>query len=243
MNNLSKLQTIVISLTRSSQRREKVQAEMTKTNLIWSFLDAVDGSKLNKSIPEYKSKKVIRLLGFELMPNEIGCFLSHKKAWQRCLIANQPTLIFEDDFILPQNFEEILQHLFSDFSEWKIMRLQGLAETPYTVLKTIGTSSIVKNLADPVGATAYIVKPEAAKILIQHAMDIYEPVDHFLEHKSKHGLEVLAVNPYPVEITRVPSTISDFRDERRPIKGIKKKIRSLNRTLDRIFSKDPWFPK
>jgi glycosyl transferase family 25 len=237
------LQTVVISLLRSLQRREKAQAELSKTNLNWSFLDAVDGSQLQSFPPEYHSHKVKRLLGFDLTKNEIGCFLSHKKAWQTCVKNNQPTLIFEDDFILLPHFEKTLQLLFTEFQDWQMIRLQALAKTQHDIVKVIGDISIVKNHADPLGATAYIIKPEAAKILIEHAKDIYEPLDHFLEHEKKHGVELLAVKPYPVDISKAQSTISDRPEDRRPIKGLSKKIRSFNRMLDRAFSRDAWFPK
>jgi glycosyl transferase family 25 len=239
---LINIQTIVISLLRSPQRREKAQSELSKTNLSWSFLDAVDGSQLQSPPPEYQSRKVKRLLGFDMTPNEIGCFLSHKKAWQACLKNNQPTLIFEDDFILLPHFEKTLQLLLTEFHDWQLIRLQALAKTQHDIIKTIGDVSIVKNHEDPLGATAYIIKPEAAKILIEHSKDIYEPLDHFLEHRKKHGVELLAVKPYPVDISKAPSTISD-RSDRKSLKGLRKIIRSLSRVLDRIFSKDPWFPK
>jgi glycosyl transferase, family 25 len=240
---LLNLQTVVISLLRSPQRREKARSELSKTVLNWSFLDAVDGSQLQSFPPEYQPRKVKRLLGFEMTPNEIGCFLSHKKAWQTCLKNNQPALIFEDDFVLLPHFEKTLQLLLTEFHDWQLIRLQALAKTPHDIVKTIGGISIVKNHEDPLGSTAYIIKPEAAKILIEHAKDIYEPLDHFLEHRKKHGVEILAVKPYPVDISKAQSTISDRTEDRKPIKGLRKKIRSINRVLDRIFTKDPWFPK
>ena len=243
MQKLLNLQTIVISLLRSPQRREKAQSELSKTNLNWSFLDAVDGSQLQILPPEYQSRKVKRLLGFEMTPNEIGCFLSHKKAWQACVTNNQPTLIFEDDFVLLPHFEKTLQLLLTEFDDWQLIRLQALATTQHDVVKTVGDISIVKNHEDPLGATAYIIKPEAARILVEQARDIYEPLDHFLEHEKKHGLEMLAVKPYPVDISKAKSTISDRPEDRKPIKGLRKRARSLNRMLDRIFAKDPWFPK
>ena len=243
MHNFQDLQTVVISLLRSTQRREKVRSELSKTNLAWSFIDAVDGSQFQSVPPEYNPKKVNRLLGFELTPNEIGCFLSHKKAWQTCLESNRPTLIFEDDFVLLPHFENTLQQLLETFHDWRLVRLQGLAESRCEIVETVGDISIVKNKSDPVGATAYIIKPEAAKILIEHSKDIYEPLDHFLEHESKHGVEMLAAKPYPVDISKAKSTISDRPDVRKPIKGLRKKIRSVNRVLDRIISKNPWFPK
>ena len=234
---------IVISLVRSPERREKARSELSKTSLNWSFLDAVDGSQLQCPPPEYEPRKVKRLLGFEMTPNEIGCFLSHKKAWQECIKTDRPTLIFEDDFILLPHFERTLQLLLTEFQDWHLIRLQALARTQHDIVKTIGDISIVKNHEDPLGATAYIIKPEAARILVEHAKEIYEPLDHFLEHRKKHGVEILAVKPYPVDTSKAQSTISDRPEDRTPIKDLRKKLRSINRMLDRIFSKDPWFPK
>lgn len=236
-------QTVVISLIRSRQRREKAQSELSKTNLTWSFLDAVDGSQFQFSPPEYLAQKVKRLQGYDLTPNEIGCYLSHMKAWQICVEHNQPTLIFEDDFILLSHFEKTLEFLLVEFHDWQLLRLQGLVITSHDIINTTGDISIVKNCSDPLGATAYLIKPEAARILIEHSKYIYEPLDHFLEHKEKHGIQILAALPYAVDISKAPSTISDRPDDRKPVKGLQKKIRSLNRFLDRIFSETPWFPK
>lgn len=101
---------------------------------------------------------------------------------------------------------------------------------------------MVRNIGDAVGATAYMIKPSAAKKLIEAASDIYEPLDHFLEHRQKHHLEFLAISPYPVDITGVQTTIAD-RPDRLPIRGLAKLKRSICRILDRRFSKNPWFPK
>jgi len=87
-----------------------------------------------------------------------------------------------------------------------------------------------------------LLKPKIAQSLINSSSEIYEPVDHFLEHYEKHGLQFLAVRPYPVDISRAKSTIDD-RSEREPIKGIHKKLRSIARALDRVLSSSPWFPK
>ena len=237
------LQAVVISLLNSHARREKARSELSKTKLNWSFLDAVDGSQLQPFPPEYQSAKVRRLLGFELTPSEIGCFLSHRKAWQSCVKNNQPTLIFEDDLILLPQFEESLQFLFDEFNDWQLVRLQALAKTRHDIVKVAGNISIVKNRCDPLGAAAYIIKPEAAKSLIEHSKDIYEPLDHFLEHKRKHGIEMLALKPYPVDISKAQSTMFDRPSDRKPVKGVRKKVRSMYRILDRVFSPAPWFPK
>ncbi|MBT8518949.1 glycosyltransferase family 25 protein [Polynucleobacter paneuropaeus] len=236
------IQILVISLQRSPDRREKVRQELSKINLPWEFLDAVDGSQMSISPAEYKVDKVKRLQGYALTANEIGCYLSHKKAWQRCVDQNLPTLILEDDFTLAADFENDLKTLLENSDRWDLLRLQGLYEVPYTKVGQVGNMIIAKNQGDAVGATGYLVKPVIAQRLIDASHEIYEPVDHFLEHHQKHHLDFLAIRPYLIDITRVKSTIDD-RSEREPIKGLAKRIRSVYRAIDRIFSDDPWFPK
>jgi glycosyl transferase family 25 len=236
------IQIIVISLRRSLDRRAKVEQELTKVSFPWTFLDAVDGSALQSAPQEYKPSKVRRLQGYELTPNEIGCYLSHKAAWKRCVEQNIPTLIFEDDFVLLPEFEHVVKTLLSHLQDWNFVRLQGLYEVSYREISSIEDVHLVKNIGDAVGATAYLLKPEVAQTLIAKSADIYEPADHFLEHYQKHGLEFLAIRPYPVDITRAKSTIDD-RQERSPVQGMRKRFRSIARALDRLLGKDPWFPK
>jgi len=239
---MSDIQVLVISLAGSDARQEKVRSELGKTRLQWRFLDAVRGAALVVSPKEYKSEKVKALLGFELTPNELGCFLSHKKAWQECVNKNVPTMIFEDDFYLLPHFESAVAFLSTESNKWEAIRLQGLSDVPQERIQENGSMSLVRNVGDAVGATAYLIKPAAARKLIAASDDIYEPLDHFLEHYQKHHVEFLAISPYPVDITRVESTIAD-RPERLPIKGWAKLKRSILRALDRKFSKNPWFPK
>jgi len=234
--------TIVISLKRSASRREESKRILDNSGLQWEYLDAVDGLQLQSTPPEYHEAKVKRLLGFSLSASEIGCFISHRLAWAKCIEMNCPTLILEDDFSLTPHFHHDLNVVTSSNLDWDIIRLQGLRETvDSTVIKTNGIS-IVQNQDDPLGATAYIIKPSSAIRLIQCSQDIYEPLDHFIEHFKKHRLRILAIKPYPVVTRSSPTTIYD-RPERKPLQGLKKVLRSIARVIDRITSDNPWFPK
>ncbi|MBU3546655.1 MULTISPECIES: glycosyltransferase family 25 protein [Polynucleobacter] len=238
---MPEIQGLVISLAGSEVRQQKVKSELDKTNLHWRFLDAVRGSALTNTPKEYQPGKVKNLLGFELTPNELGCFLSHKKAWQDCVDKNIPTIIFEDDFCLLPHFEKAIHFLVNESTNWDAVRLQGLSTVPQEKIQGNAEFSLVRNIGDAVGATAYLLKPSAAQTLIDASSDIYEPLDHFLEHHQKHHLEFLAISPYPVDITGVETTIAD-RPSRLPIRGWHKTKRSILRALDRWFSKNPWFP-
>ncbi|WP_272867612.1 glycosyltransferase family 25 protein [Polynucleobacter meluiroseus] len=231
----------MISMLRSPDRRARASEELEKTSLDWRFLDGVDGQLLVFPIPEYDAKKVEKLLGHPLTLGEIGVFLSHKAAWQSCVDQNKPTLILEDDFILLPQFEKTIDALLSYPSDWDMFRLQGLKSADHILLQKLGDLSVVYNKSDALGLTASLVHPRAAQKLLNYSQKIYEPVDHFMEHRARHGLQFLAVNPYPCEISQAPTTID--HPDRQPIRGGQKIKRSVWRWLDRKFSQDPWFPR
>ena len=234
--------TVVISLKRAQERRLNAERELRAQGAEWEILDAIDGLKLHNIPPEYNEKKVASLLGFPLTLSEIGCFLSHREAWLNCIEKNKTILILEDDFVLSQNIKEAISLLIENPHSWDIARLQALAETNHVVMKDSAQFKIVQNHGDPLGATAYLLKPSSAKKLITHSNEIFEPLDHFLEHSKKHGLKMVAVKPYPVTTNGSESTIFD-RPERHAISGSRKLMRSIARTVDRIVNPRPWFPK
>lgn len=234
--------TIVISLKRAQNRRKNAERELLDQGADWEILDAIDGLKLQNTPPEYNEKKVSRLLGFPLTLSEIGCFLSHREAWLNCIEKDQTVLILEDDFVLSPRIKQAISYLIENQACWDVARLQGLAQTNHTVITVSDAFEIVTNKDDPLGATAYLLKPYAAKKLLVESHEIYEPLDHFLEHNKKHGLRMVAIKPYPVSTNGSESTIFD-RPDRKSISGSRKMMRSICRAFDRIFNPYPWFPK
>ena len=242
MQSNTSIQVFVISLERSTERRMRVEEQLNKTSITWSFLNAVDGYALPVMPESYKSSKVQSLQGYELTPGEVGCYLSHIKAWQSCLDRQKITLVFEDDFVLSPRFEAVLGDLMEISPEWDLVRLSGIYKTEDRVLTHRDSYNLVQNLGEPCGTAAYLLNPRAAQTLLENTSDIYEPVDHYLEHFKKHGIRCLAAKPYPVELAHTKSTITD-RPGRRPVKGLQKLMRSIYRFMDRKMSPSPWFPK
>lgn len=236
------IQVLVISLQRSTDRREAVKKQLEHFSFPWKFIDAVDGRLLSRMPPSYKAIKVKLLQGYELTPGEIGCFLSHIQAWKLCVEHNRTTLVFEDDFRLTKNIEQIIRDLIDISDQWNLVRLSGIYETPHEVLMYRRGYDLVRNLGEPCGTAAYMIQPEAAEILLKNATHIYEPVDHYLEHYYKHSLRILAAKPYPIQLSHSKSTITD-RFDRKSVRGLYKTIRSVLRWVDRVFNPSPWFPK
>jgi glycosyl transferase family 25 len=164
------------------------------------------------------------------------------KAWEKCVEQNKTMLVLEDDFVISGDLSNVFESLAQMDQKWSLVRLAALYDVQHRVIDRYDGVELLENKGDPVGAAAYVIKPSAAAHLIKCSSAIYEPVDHYLEHYSKHGLRMLAVRPYPISIVGKDSTITD-RPGRLPIKGFEKTKRSIYRWLDRQFSPSPWFPK
>ena len=112
-----------------------------------------------------------------------------------------PNIIFEDGFCLLPHFEKIINYLINDYTNWVAICLQGIHPAQQDVDDFYDDIQLDQNKADAVGSAAYIIKPAQAKLLIEAAVDIYESLDHFLEHPPVHHVDFLAIYPYPVHTT------------------------------------------
>ena len=75
----------------------------------FDVIKAVDGydvsySDLLKTGFDVDHNWIDPILNTPLTKGEVGCFLSHWKAWKQCIKANEPCLILEDDAIVTDKF-------------------------------------------------------------------------------------------------------------------------------------------
>ena len=237
-----RIQAYIISLKGSSNRKSHAISEIGKTHITWEFIDAIDGKQL-KITPHYDPKKGGRLVGFELSRGEIGCFLSHRLAWQRCVDTQINTLILEDEFVMLPFVEQAIEVGLDHEELWEILRLQAMSEVQCKKIATYRGFDFFHNLADPLGTTAYVVKPSSAQALLKMSESFIEPVDHFVENFRKHHKQVTAIKPYPITIMHVQSTIDephDNRNLRKPIRGWAKIKRSIYRNIYRLLTWKSW---
>lgn len=103
------LHIYVISLERDKEKRKAINETLQSFGLDFSFIDAVDGIMLSESqINSIREKSVGAVVSRAIppTPGEIGCTLSHVKAYQQMLKENQEwACILEDDVILDERFK------------------------------------------------------------------------------------------------------------------------------------------
>ena len=100
MSNSGEIEAFIIHLARAKARRPQVERILSACPVPAHVIDAVDGRAL--STEELQAAYTRRSLHaprypFALSVGEIGCFLSHRKAWQAILDAGLDAgLVIED---------------------------------------------------------------------------------------------------------------------------------------------------
>ena len=85
---------VVINLPRHAERRAAVEQRLAASGLTFGWASAVDGSALSAAQRESN----VTWLGRRLMTDGmIGCFLSHRRCWEQCVLLDESLLVLEDD--------------------------------------------------------------------------------------------------------------------------------------------------
>ena len=172
------MKKLVISLLRRPDRK----AEFQKNRLSdFHFIEAVDGSQ--EVFRHIKARKgwVDPFRNRSLLQNEVACFLSHIKAWQKCIDLNEPCIIFEDDAIINEHYNE--SSVEAAIKEYDFIYLQRNENEPESTLEL---SSTIEIPSYPYNMTAYAIKPESAQKLLKRVdYQDFIPVDEFLPEKLR----------------------------------------------------------
>ncbi len=174
------MKKLVVSLKRREDRRQHfIENNPTLDN--WEFLDAIDGNLIDNSTlisKGYGTDKSWRdpSLNRKLTKGEIGCYLSHRNAWIKCVNYDEPVLILEDDAFVDNFYNE-------KYCEWltKKYNFIYLQRNEMRPEQVISINDFLEVPVYPYNTTSYIVTPESAKILLEtDRVKNIIPVDEYL---------------------------------------------------------------
>ena len=192
----------IVNLERSQDRREKITSRLKEIGASFELFPAVDGAKLSEDeLAIYDEKLVFEKIARPLSRSEIGCYLSHKRLWQRIVDNNLPwAAVLEDDVNIHDDLGKVLSSVSQIPLEWDFVRLAGICETPFLELYALGDSfKLAVLLQGASGTQGYCISHAGAKKLLEHASVIQGTVDdHLIDNCWKTGLKILAVQPYPI---------------------------------------------
>ena len=112
------LKVYIISLVKDVEKRKVITKSLLDLQIDFEFVDAIYGKELSHDEIKYYRKmsagKILRRK-YDATLGEIGCTLSHLKAYHNVLLSKDEwACILEDDAILDSRFKKFLYELKSD---------------------------------------------------------------------------------------------------------------------------------
>jgi glycosyl transferase, family 25 len=210
------MKVFVISLASSVDRRERVSHKLGERNIDFQFIDACDGRLgLHPYLKNYDEKRFIVNRRRKAAPGELGCYVSHLLAWEKCVELNEPIVVVEDDFEMTGEFEAGLAYLEKLADKLAFVRLEPLEKQFFLTSRKDADFTLVKQLNVGMCTTGYLVTPQGAKKLLENGMRIEMPIDLYLKYTLIHKQIIHALVPHLVYPTHADSIIgTHHRDSR-----------------------------
>ncbi|MEH6785313.1 MAG: glycosyltransferase family 25 protein [Alcanivorax jadensis] len=186
----------------------------------------------------FDHQKSRALLGRDLSCGEIGCFLSHRAAWQIAAASDRPSLILEGDAELNLNSRNVCEMLSDRNSGWELAMLyyskcipsvwhQQRLDSTFRLAKFANRRAYC--------LAAYMLTPAGARKLAELSKSFYLPADDFVSGGwIRKDLDMFAVVPEAAGLCPVQSEKSNLEDDRQQKKTRKHKKKDNNRLLRRL---------
>lgn len=188
----------VISMRDNANRRAQAERIATACPIPCTILDAVDGRTLPEATRDARCGRALHRprYPFALRPAEIGCFLSHRRAWQEILDRDlDGGLILEDDVDLDEpGFGRALEVAFDALRSADLVRLRLMHRTDARRRRRT-VSMIDWPIVTPLGTQAQVVGRAGASRLLAASQRFDRPVDVFIQMRWVSGIAACEVSP------------------------------------------------
>ncbi|WP_157981043.1 glycosyltransferase family 25 protein [Pseudidiomarina insulisalsae] len=233
MADLKKWKVLVINLERSPERWRNVKAQLEATGLPFERIDAVAGDTLGETAIArvFDSDAARNNYHYQLSRGEIGCYLSHLKAWQTILDEQLDyAIVLEDDVVLDPKFSSLPEAVAQCSESWDLIKVAApFKQQKSYLLDNFAGFRWVRFKKPPMGACGHIVSAAGAKKLLAQRPPFHRPVDVDLQWQTELGLVVRGLMPFAVDNTHQHGSdifaMGDRRKQpRRPLVRVKHQL-------------------
>ena len=194
------MKIIVISLADAVQRRTQIQSQLSKLELSFEWLEAVDARQWQDERLSHhiNDKELYKNMNNKPIAGSIGCHLSHIKAYENLLSSNdEAVLILEDDAVIEDTLPQTLAKLEQAMQHIDILFLCDRREDKPSV--EIGNITqnhtlCVKKFSN-IGTTAYVINRRAAHHMLSNHKEFGIEIDCLLNRWWRHDLAVATIKP------------------------------------------------
>jgi glycosyl transferase family 25 len=219
---VTQIPVFVVSLKSSSERKNHTIAQFDKMGISYQIIDAISSD--HQLVTEiFKDRKPITSHGTPryMKRAEVGCALSHMHIYRKMVLEHiEVACIFEDDNDYSSALNQLLDYNNLNVTPWDMLMLghrRGYKQyaTWSRAKKELPVSGykIGQPIEIPLGTYAYVIKRNAAELLLNHCNPITMAADHFTGRASVIGVNTYILSP-PCAINnpRFKSTIN-FSEE------------------------------
>lgn len=202
----------VINLDERPDKFKNAEDQLIAQNFKCERISAIRGSNLTKvhiqqAYDEAANKKHYMKT---MSVGEIGCYLSHRAAWQKIVNENLDyAIILEDDCKLEDNFKK-LPTLIEQLSGWDYIKLtgpRGRKKIQDTATLSDGFSIAHYNKV-PISTPGQVVSLKGAQTLLANSQPFFRPVDVDLQQYWEKHIDIIGIEPKLVDTAGFDSDIT-----------------------------------
>jgi glycosyl transferase family 25 len=186
---------IVISLTSSRERRQRIRRQFRAINTEFEFFDAVDGHGTLAHIHHFDGREFFLNTGRAAVASELACYASHLAAWRQCVDENEAFVVLEDDAKLGLSFADGLRAIEQEIYRRGFIRMAASIAGATLATETLKSFELRYCRKVPLMAPGYAISPKAARRMADRAEIVEAPIDKFIQQFWRHGQPVYALQP------------------------------------------------
>lgn len=205
----------VINLARSTERLANSQRQLAAHGLNFERIDAIDGATLTPAqrAINYSPSLNKQKYHYPLSAGQIGCYLSHRKAWQTIVDRQLDyAIVLEDDFILKNDLNHTIKNIEQAPIDWQMIKLSAYQNRTRPIAYQVALQHhqhLVIHKKLMTGCCATAISYHGAKQLLAATQTFGRPVDCDLQHIWETQVAGYSLLPYP--FSQNHEQVSDIR--------------------------------
>lgn len=192
----------LINLDQSTDRLAQCDKLLKQHGLAYERVPGVLGKNLSDAeVEQYYDQAANKKMHYRtLSRGEIGCYLSHRKCWQRIVDSGQPYgVVLEDDINVTGDVLKALDLIQGVDFEWDLVKLAPYNRKTRKVVLSHNLDDefdLVIHNKPMSGCAATLYSKQGAEKLLAATEQFFRPVDTDIQHFWEKGIQVWSLAPY-----------------------------------------------
>ena len=199
----TKSQPIVffINLDRSTDRLGRFSKLNERLAVDLRRVSAIEGKNVHLP-PVNKAGYALRNSVATPRAGEIGCYLSHLKAYEALLATDREwAIVMEDDCAFNEGSIEAIEAIAAK-DDWDVVKLfHWHRGTPVNIRRLTPQYNLCLQLTRTTSSACYMIRRKAAFRYLETLKEIREPIDHAIDCPWKNNLRIRATSPMAASLS------------------------------------------